>query len=177
MVCLPCTSSEFSDGFTQKVEKSIGEFSSQVPSVPVAEPLIQDFSQELESDDSVCQQQECLSTLENDELQMVDGNGNSGDVIICSLNSKSMYTIPISIQGHETRATVDTAAEVIKLSDELYQCLPDKPPIINTVSLQTAGRQHQMKALVVGPVTLRLGSTELETWRRYVIGVGFFEIQ
>ena len=88
-------------------------------------------------------------------------NGDTGEeVIVCSLSSKSMYTVPVLIQDCKIRATIDTTAEVTVISDSLYQRVLEKPTVINTLTLQTAGRQLQMKALVVGPVALQLGTSE-----------------
>lgn len=77
---------------------------------------------------------------------------------INKLRSNSMFQIPIVIEGFDTRAVLDTGAEVSIMSDEVYKQLQNPPPIIKAVKLNTAGRDMVFQSNIVGPVRLELGS-------------------
>lgn len=58
---------------------------------------------------------------------------------------------------------VDTAAEVILISEEVYRSLKSAPPILREVIMNTAGKGMQMNGYVVGPVNLELGSKLIQS--------------
>ncbi len=84
------------------------------------------------------------------------------DVVICQVRSDSMCKIPVEVQGYRTVAVIDTAAEVTIMSDRVYSKLANPGSIIRNVTLNTAGRELQMKGFVVGPVTLTRGGQEFQ---------------
>ncbi len=88
--------------------------------------------------------------------------GGEDVVICCQVRSDSMCKIPVEVQGYRTVAVIDTAAEVTIMSDRVYRKLANPGSIIRNVTLNTAGRELQMKGFVVGPVTLTLGGQDFQ---------------
>jgi hypothetical protein len=84
-------------------------------------------------------------------------------VTVGKLNSGHMYTVEAELQGKEFLAIVNTATEVILISEELYQSLENPPPIINETIMDTAGKGMQVNGFTEGPVSKRLGSQTFTT--------------
>ncbi len=84
------------------------------------------------------------------------------DVVICQVRSDSMCKVPVEVQGYRTSAVIDTAAEITLISDRVYHKLANPGSVIRKVTMNTAGRQLQMKGFIVGPVTLTLGGQEFQ---------------
>ena len=57
------------------------------------------------------------------------------------------------------KAVVDTAATVTIVSDKVYRQWTVNPPCLEPATLKLAGRDNKIEGHVVGPVTLKLGST------------------
>ncbi len=73
-----------------------------------------------------------------------------------------MCKVPVEVQGYRTSAIIDTAAEITIISDRVYHKLANPGSVIHKVTLNTAGRELQMKGFVVGPLTLTLGGQEFQ---------------
>ena len=81
------------------------------------------------------------------------------DITICQLRSSSMLRVPVTVQGKNLKAVVDTAAEVTIISDAVFKELEPKPPYLKKVILHTAGRDMKMDGFVAGPVALQMGTS------------------
>lgn len=96
----------------------------------------------------------------NDQMDVHFGEQEiSPDIItVCQLRSSSMLRVPITVNGRDMAAVVDTAAEVTIISDSVYRSLPVKPNSLKSIKLHTAGKDMSMIGFVVGPVTVELGN-------------------
>ena len=81
------------------------------------------------------------------------------DFAICQLSSSATLRIPVVLQGIALKAVVDTAATVTIVSDKVYRQWTVNPPCLMPATLKLAGRDNKIEGQVVGPVTLKLGST------------------
>ena len=81
------------------------------------------------------------------------------DFAICQLSSSATLRIPLILQGIALKAVVDTAATVTIVSDKVYRQWTVNPPCLEPATLKLAGRDNKIEGHVVGPVTLKLGST------------------
>ena len=81
------------------------------------------------------------------------------DFTICQLSSSATLRIPVILQGLALKAVVDTAATVTIISDKVYRQWSVNPPCLKPATLKLAGRDKKIEGHVVGPVTLKLGST------------------
>lgn len=81
------------------------------------------------------------------------------DFTICQLSSSATLRIPVILQGLALKAAVDTAATVTIISDKVYRQWSVNPPCLKPGTLKLAGRDKKIEGHVVGPVTLKLGST------------------
>ena len=68
-----------------------------------------------------------------------------------------MIQIPISVNGNNILAILDTAAEVTIISDRLIKKLKEKPKISKSVIMHAAGRDMQMKGAKLNPVRMKIG--------------------
>ena len=68
-----------------------------------------------------------------------------------------MIKIPVLVQGKQVEGIVDTASEVTIISDKLFDALPDKPSILKSITLYTAGRDMSMKGYLLEPTELVIG--------------------
>ena len=80
------------------------------------------------------------------------------EVIICQLKSSSCFSVPLSIEGIHIHATIDSAAEVTIISDRVLAKFTSPPPIIRSLTFNTAARDSKMSGKLVGPVDIQLGS-------------------
>ena len=83
-------------------------------------------------------------------------------VTVSQLRPSRLYKLNVHVQGIPVTAVVDTAAEVTLVSDSFFQSWQDKPPLIRSCKMLTAGRELTMRGSVVGPVKLQLGSKTCE---------------
>ena len=81
------------------------------------------------------------------------------DFAICQLSSSATLRIPVILQGIALKAVVDTAATVTIVSDKVYRQWTVNPPCLKPATLKLAGRDKKMERHIVGPVSLKLGST------------------
>ena len=81
------------------------------------------------------------------------------DSTFCQLSSSATLRIPVILHGIALKAVVDTAATVTIVSDEDYRQLTVNPPCLKPATLKLAGRDTKMDGHIVGPVSLKLGST------------------
>ncbi|MEW8548561.1 MAG: retropepsin-like aspartic protease [Candidatus Thiodiazotropha sp.] len=91
-----------------------------------------------------------------------EGLSTEDSITVQQLRSVSMFRVPILVQGVQTAAVVHTAAEVTIISDKLYNSLQEKPKIMKEVVMNTAGRDLKMKAHIVFPIKLELGTRTYE---------------
>ena len=80
------------------------------------------------------------------------------EIIVCQLRSSSTFTVNVIVEGVHVCAIVDTAAEVTIISDRILAKLSTPPPVLRSVTLNTASRDLKMEGKVVGPIELCLGS-------------------
>ena len=85
------------------------------------------------------------------------------DFAICQLSSSATLRIPVILQGIALKAVVDTAATVTIVSDKVYRQWTVNPPCLKPATLKLAGRDKKMEGHIVGPVSLKLGST-IQWW-------------
>ncbi|XP_069187217.1 uncharacterized protein [Procambarus clarkii] len=98
--------------------------------------------------------------------QMVEEqDGGRDHITIRQLRSGSMFWIPVQIGDVKVKAFVDTAAEVIIISQEIHQRLNPPPQVIQHITLSTAGKRMHLTGTLVGPIPL------LVVGREYTVGV------
>ncbi|GFO14332.1 hypothetical protein PoB_004083700 [Plakobranchus ocellatus] len=68
-----------------------------------------------------------------------------------------VYTVPLFIGNTCVEATVDTAAEVSVVSDEVYRSLSPKPKILGKRQILMAGKGQSSTARLCGPVHIKIG--------------------
>ena len=83
-------------------------------------------------------------------------------VTVNKISTTSMLTVPVRLADLDIKAVIDTAAEVSIISDRVYSALKPQPPPLENIVLQTADRNQKMKASVVGPISISLGSVLFE---------------
>ena len=81
------------------------------------------------------------------------------DSTLCQLSSSATLRIPVILQGIALKAVVDTAATVTIVSDEDYRQWTVNPPCLKPATFNLAGRDTKIDGHIVGPVSLKLGST------------------
>ena len=109
--------------------------------------------------------------FEGDLETTLVNEGEKEMVTISQLSSGTRYRIPITVQGQELYAVVDTAAQVTLISDELFKSLKFTPPILKEVVMNTAGKGLQMNGFVAGPFDIQVGSQEFNI-NMYVAPIG-----
>lgn len=82
------------------------------------------------------------------------------EVTIYRLRSSSLLSVALVVGGYSVNAIVDTAAEVTIISDRILGRLCPSPEKMREVLVHAAGRDMRMKGIVVGPVSIRLGTRE-----------------
>ena len=91
------------------------------------------------------------------EIGLVNGSKEREIISVKQISSGSSYKIRVKIQDREIIAVVDTAAEVTIMSDRVYKHLvPAK--VIKEVTLNTAWREMSMNSVIVGPLSLKIGT-------------------
>ena len=65
---------------------------------------------------------------------------DDSSITVRQLRSGSLFRVPILVQGVQTSAVIDTAAEVTIISDKLYETFQNKPKMMKEVVMNTAGR-------------------------------------
>ena len=80
------------------------------------------------------------------------------DSTICQLSSSATLRIPVILQGIALKAVVDTAAMVTIV----YRQWTVNPPCLKPATLKLAGRDTKMDGHIVGPMSLKLGSTAFQ---------------
>lgn len=79
-------------------------------------------------------------------------------VVICQVRSDSMFRINVTLgDGFVVQAVIDTAAEVTLVSDRVFEKIPGDIPVLEQVSVMTAGRELFMKGAIVGPIKIEIG--------------------
>ena len=96
-------------------------------------------------------------SLDSGKESCMDSSGE--DFTSCHLSSSATLRIPVILQGIALKAVVDTAATVTIVSDKVYRQWTVNPPSLKPATLKLAGRDNKIEGHVVGPVTLKLGST------------------
>ena len=96
-------------------------------------------------------------SLDSGKESCMDSSGE--DFTSCQLSSSATLRIPVILQGIALKAVVDTAATVTIVSDKVYRQWTVNPPSLKPATLKLAGRDNKIEGHVVGPVTLKLGST------------------
>ena len=71
--------------------------------------------------------------------------------------SCAAFTVNILVGDRSVDATVDTAAEVTVISEDVFHSLSPRPSIIGKRHLNMAGKNQSSKAKLAGPVHIRLG--------------------
>ncbi|KAH3878356.1 hypothetical protein DPMN_002245 [Dreissena polymorpha] len=78
-------------------------------------------------------------------------------VVVCQIRSDSMFRINVTLgDGLVVQAVIDTAAEVTLVSDRVFVKLPGDKPVLEQVSVMTAGLDLCMKGAIVGPVKIEI---------------------
>ena len=80
------------------------------------------------------------------------------------IKSGNILRIPVSVNGVEIHAVVDSAAEVTFISDGIYRRLSPKPETVKTVRLHTVRKNLDMLGFVVGPVEVKLEDNIFKEW-------------
>ena len=83
-------------------------------------------------------------------------------VTVSQLRPSRLYKLNVRVQGIPVTAVVDTSAEVTLVSDSFFQSWQDKPSLMRSCKMLTAGRELTMRGSVVRPVKLQLGSKTCE---------------
>lgn len=177
---------EIGDGFGEsKTEENWDETGTCTPYLICESSVVQN---DIDSEDSLTvvdeaefEGKEIADSSEKGELDLsgeqvqLEGEKNSTNkegspdtddnkiVTIGKMNGGNMYRVPVKVQGKTVLAIVDTAAEVTRISEELYQGLKNSPPIISETVMNTAGKGMQMNGYIVGPVSIKLGSQTFTT--------------
>ena len=97
------------------------------------------------------------STSENAE-ETID-EPEDQEITVSQLRSHSMFSVAAEVASLRVDAIVDTAAQVTIISDSVFQKMDPSPSIIKHVILNTAARDLRMKAVIAGPVEIKLGSS------------------
>ena len=100
-----------------------------------------------------------------------ENSGIDRTLTILQLGLASMLRLNLKLNGISINAVVDTAAEVTIISDKVYDSLPIKPLIKRRTAMHGAGRDMKMETLVIGPVSLKIG-TKIYTSEVYVAPIG-----
>lgn len=72
-----------------------------------------------------------------------------------------MFKIPVLVGERKLEAIIDTAAQVTLISDRVHETL-DSIPVIQGITMRTAGRDLRMKGCVIGPVAIKIGSLNIK---------------
>ena len=97
------------------------------------------------------------------EMISVQLDRTTGDFSICHMNPPSSLRVPITLQDRSIKATIDTAAMVTVISDQIYKEMKPNPPCLKATTLQTAGRNMKMVGRIIGPVSIKLGNVIFPT--------------
>ena len=111
----------------------------------------------LDSEGNLSQKSKGNPSLDSEKETCMDSSLE--DFTICQLSSSATLRIPVILQGIALKAVVDTAATVTIVSDKVYRQWTVNPPCLKPATLKLAGRDNKIEGHVVGPVTLKLGST------------------
>ena len=95
--------------------------------------------------------------LSNREEVETDPYGVMEEVVVCQLNSNSMFKVRMGLTSTPLKAIVDTAAEVTIISDRIYESLHTKPRKVKDVILNTADRNMKIRGMIAGPLDITLG--------------------
>ena len=111
----------------------------------------------LDSDENLSPKSKGNPSLDSEKESCMDSSLE--DSTICQLSSSATLRIPVILQGIALKAVVDTAATVTIVSDKVYRQWTVNPPSLKPATLKLAGRDNKIEGHIVGPVTLKLGST------------------
>ena len=111
----------------------------------------------LDSEENLSRKSKGNPSLDSEKETCMDSSLE--DFAICQLSSSATLRIPLILQGIALKAVVDTAATVTIVSDKVYRQWTVNPPCLEPATLKLAGRDNKIEGHVVGPVTLKLGST------------------
>jgi predicted aspartyl protease len=93
-----------------------------------------------------------------------------GAVTVLKLSNGVMFRVPVEVQGMQLQAVVDTAAQVILVSEEFYKSLDPAPPIRKEVVMNTAGKGMQMNWYIA------LGRVILRRFQNFITFVSFCKV-
>lgn len=99
------------------------------------------------------------SQLSSDLVAGVNGDlgTETREVAIQGLRSGSAYQVQLFLNGYPVLATVDTAAEVTILADHVLDEWGEKPSIVDTIVMHTAGKELSINAAKLQPIRIGLG--------------------
>ena len=69
----------------------------------------------------------------------------------------SQFSLEVQIAEKTVDAVVDLGAQVLIISEKLYNSLQNPPKKLRMVKLQTAGKQLSMQGFIAGPVKIKIG--------------------
>ncbi|KAH3834917.1 hypothetical protein DPMN_108250 [Dreissena polymorpha] len=77
---------------------------------------------------------------------------------VSQLGSAAQFRLKVQVGDVMVDAVVDSAAEVSRISDRVYQAMKQPPPKRRDVKLLITGRDASMQVFVVGQIKLKIGN-------------------